>query len=203
MCREPQNERVGPSDRNPLTPRTRFASEAHRRIFGMEAALIVLGAVIGAAATGGVQAWDAWRGRRLRRLVAARVIQGDLYITEAMLEIVLERKAWPDRLDLDPPITTWRQFRADFAAGVKAWEWAKVDSFYSSLHRTSLMVRTGQPCTKGDLAVAAELLEAAKAARKVVTPHAVPTERERREVVDQLAGSTHGLERRKPPSDSA
>jgi hypothetical protein len=169
---------------------------------GMEAVLIVLGAVIGAAATGGVQAWDAWRNRRLRRMVAARVIQGDLYITEAMLEIVLKHKAWPDRLDLDPPISTWRQFRADFAAGVKAWEWAKVDSFYSSLHRTSLMVRTGQPCTEGDLGVATELLEAARAARKVVTPHAVPSEREWRETAEQLAGSIHGLEGREPPSAS-
>lgn len=168
----------------------------------MEIVLIVIGAVIGAAATGGVQTWDAWCNRRLRRLVAARVVLGDLYITKAMLEIVLKHKTWPDRLDLDPPISTWRAFRADFAAGVKAWEWAKVDSFYSSLHRTSLMVRTGQPCTEGDLAVAAQLLEMAKEARKVVTPHAVPTERERREVVEQLATSTHGLEGRKAQADS-
>ncbi|HEX6665522.1 MAG TPA: hypothetical protein VF081_02890 [Solirubrobacterales bacterium] len=169
----------------------------------MEVVLIVLGAVIGAASTGGVQAWDARRSRRLRRMVAARVVQGDLYITEAMLEIVLKYKAWPDRLDLDSPISTWRQFRADFAVGVEAWEWAKVDSFYSSLHRTSLMVRAGQPCTDGDLAVAEELLEAARAARNVVTPYAVPGEGERREVIEQLAGSTHALEGRGLPSDSA
>jgi len=169
----------------------------------MEVVLIVLGAVIGAAATGGVQTWDAWRTRRLHRMVAARVIQGDLYITEAMLEIVLRSKRWPDRLDLDPPISTWRQYRADFAAGVKAWEWAKVDSFYSSLHRTSLMVRIGEPCSEGDLAVAAELLEAARAARQVVTPHAVPTERERREVLRQLAGTIHGLEGREPPHEAS
>lgn len=166
----------------------------------MEIGLIVLGAVIGAAATGGVQSWDAWRTRRLHRMVAARVIQGDLYISEAMLEIVLESKRWPDRLDLDSPRSTWRQHRADFAAGVKAWEWAKVDSFYSSLNRTSLMVRIGEPCTEGDLVVAGQLLGAAKVARQVVTPHAVPTERERREVVKQLAGTTHGLEGREPPS---
>lgn len=165
----------------------------------MEIFLIVLGALIGAAATGGVQAWDAWRSRRLRRMVAARLVQGDLYITEAMLEIVLESRYWPDRLELDPPISTWRQFRADFAAGVKAWEWALVDSFYSSLHRTSLMVRRGQMCTGGDLTVARQLLDSAKAARKVVTPHAVPKERERRQVIEQLAGSTHALEGREPP----
>lgn len=167
----------------------------------MEVALIVLGAVIGAVATGGVQAWDVWRSRRLRRLVAARVVLGDLFITEAMLEIVLKYRRWPDRLDLGPPVSTWRQFRADFAAGAKAWEWAKVDSFYSSLHRTSLMVRTGQPCTEGDLAVVAELLEAVREAREVVAPHAVPTERERREAVEQLAEATHRLEGRGPPND--
>lgn len=169
----------------------------------MEFVLVVLGAVIGAASTGGVQAWDAWRIRRLRRMVAARVIQGDLYITEAMLEMILKHKAWPDRLDLDPPISTWRQFRVDFASGVKAWEWAKVDSFYKSLHRTSLMVRIGQPCTESDLAVVAELLEAARGAGQVATPHAVPSERERREVVEQLARSTHGLEGRARPGESA
>lgn len=169
----------------------------------MEFVLVLLGAVFGAASTGGIQAWDAWRRRRLRRMVSARVIQGDLYIAEAMLEIVLRRKAWPDRLDLEPPIMTWREFRVDLAAGVKAWEWAKVDSFYSSLHRTSLMVRIGQQCTKGDLAVVAELLTGAREASQVVTPHAVPSERERRAVIDQLAGSIHGLEGREPPSDSS
>lgn len=168
----------------------------------MDVILIVLGAVIGAAATGGVQSWAAWRTSRLRRMVAARVIQGDLYIAEAMLEMVLKFQRWPDRLDLDPPISTWRQYRADFAASVKAWEWAKVDSFYSSLHRTSLMVSRGEQCTDGDLAVAAELLEAARAARQVVTPHAVPTDRERREVLAQLAGTTHGLEGREPPPEA-
>lgn len=163
---------------------------------------MVAGAIVGAAATGGVQAWDAWQRRRLQRMVAARVVLGDLYITEAMLEIVLKQGAWPDRLDLGPPISTWREFRADFAAGVKAWEWALVDSFYSSLHRTSLMVRVGEPCTSGDLAVATELLENAVAARKVTAPHAVPKERERRQVVEQLASSIHNLEGREPPGEA-
>lgn len=150
--------------------------------------------VIGAAATGGVQAcWDAWRQRRLRRTVAARVILGDLYIVEAMLEVILKRRALPDRLDLDPPLETWRQFRADFAAGVMAWEWAVVDSFFSSLHRTSLMVRVGEPCTQGDLAVATELLESARTARQSVVPHAVPSEKERRRVMEQMAASPHKL----------
>jgi hypothetical protein len=165
----------------------------------MEVVLVVAGAIVGAAAAGGVQAWDAWKRRRLQRMVAARVVLGDLYITEAMLEIVLKHGAWPDRLDLGPPISTWLEFRADFAIGVKAWEWALVDSFYSSLHRTSLMVRVGEPCTSGDLAVATELLENAVAARKVAAPHAVPNERERRQVVEQLASSIHNLEGREPP----
>lgn len=168
----------------------------------MEIVLIVIGAVIGAASTGGVQAWDAWRQRRLRRTVAARVILGDLYIVEAMLDAILKRRAWPDRLDLDPPLETWRQFRADFAAGVMAWEWAVVDSFFSSLHRTSLMVRVGEPCTQGDLAVATELLESARTARQSVVPHAVPSEKERRRVMEQMAASPHKLERREPQVES-
>ena len=156
----------------------------------MEIVLVVIGAVIGAAATGGVQAWDAWRIRRLRRMVAARVILGDLFVTEKMLELVLERKAWPDRLDLDAPIDTWRQFRAEFAAGVSAWEWARVDHFYSSLHRTGLMLRLGEPCTEDDLDVAAGLLDAALKARKVVVPHVVPSRREQSKLVEEIAGSS-------------
>jgi hypothetical protein len=160
----------------------------------MEVVLVVIGAVIGAAATGGVQAWDASRNRRLQRLVAARVILGDLFITEAMLELVLKYQAWPDRLDLDAPINTWRQFRADFAAGVKAWEWARVDSFYSSLHRTGLMIRRGEPCTNGDLGVVRELLDTAQGARKVVAPHAVPSKKEGAEVIERLTKGVRDLE---------
>jgi hypothetical protein len=168
----------------------------------MEVVLIVIGAVIGAAATGGVTAWDARRERRLRRTIAARVVLGDLFITEAMLEIVLKYQAWPDRVDLAPAIATWREFRSDFAAGVEAWEWALVDSFYSSLHRTSLMVRTGESCTPGDLSVVSGLLHSVQAARKIVTPHAVPRERERRGVIEQLASSPHRLEGRDLPSEN-
>lgn len=160
----------------------------------MEAVLVVIGAVIGAAATGGVQAWDALRNRQLQRMVAARVILGDLFITEAMLELVLKYETWPDRLDLDAPINTWRQFRADFAAGVKAWEWARVDSFYSSLHRTGLMIRRGEPCTDEDLGVVRELLDTALSARKVVAPHAVPSEKERAEVIERLNETVQDLE---------
>ena len=155
----------------------------------MEIVLVVIGAVIGAAATGGVQAWDAWRTRRLRRMVAARVILGDLFVTEQMLELVLERKAWPDRVDLDAPIDTWRQFRAEFAAGVSAWEWSCVDHFYNSLHRTGLMLRPGEPCIEDDLDVAAGLLDAALQARKVVAPHVAPSRRERSKLAGDIVRS--------------
>jgi hypothetical protein len=70
------------------------------RIAGMEVVLIVLGAFVGALSTGGVQAWDAWRQQRLRRKVAARIILGDLYVSEAMFELVLQHDRWPDRLDI-------------------------------------------------------------------------------------------------------
>ena len=158
----------------------------------------LLGALIGAIATGVVQVWQAWQGRKLQRSVAARVILGDLFISEAMLDIVLKYERWPDRLDLDRPVATWGEFRADFAAGVKAWEWALVDSFYSGLHRASLMVRLGEPCTSGDLAVVAELRESAESARHVAAPHAVPKERERREVLERLAGAVPELEAGRP-----
>ena len=76
-----------------------------------QVSLVVLGAIIGAAATGGVQLRVARKQRLLQRKVAARAILGDLYVTEQMLELVLRRRRWPDRLDIGAPLDTWREFR--------------------------------------------------------------------------------------------
>jgi hypothetical protein len=152
----------------------------------MELLLVVLGAIVGALATGGVGAWDAWRQRQERRRVAARVILGDLFVLEAALEVILRSHRWPDRLDLQAMVDTWRDVREAFALGVKAWEWALVDGVFSNLHRTALMVRLGEPCSHGDKDVLAELSGRIPRARDVVMEHST-FGRERDEVMKQLS----------------
>lgn len=158
----------------------------------MEAVLIVLGAFVGALATGGVQTWDAWRERQLSRKVAARIILGDLYVAEAMFELVLQHDRWPDRLDFQAPITTWRESRRAFAGGVEAWEWAFVDGLFSNLHRTSLMIRAGEHCTPTDRDVLRSVLQAIAPARDVVLRHAT-TEAERERVITEIGAAATRL----------
>src|SRR3954471_5154708 len=148
----------------------------------MEALLVVFGALVGALATGGVTAWDSWRIRRIQRRVAARLILGDLYVAEAVVEVVLKYQRWPDRLDLETPLQTWRESRERFAEGVEAWEWALVDGVFSNLHRTGLMVRLGQPCTANDKAVLTNFGAAIPRARDIVVRHAT-SEKERARLV--------------------
>jgi hypothetical protein len=152
----------------------------------MDALLIVVGAIVGAVSTGGVSAFDAWRQRRVRRRVAARVILGDLYVLEASVEVILEAKRWPDRFDLSSPLDTWRDSREAFAEGVEAWEWALVDGVFSYLHRTAPMVRLGEPCSAQDEDVLAVLLKRIPKARDLVLEHAT-SKRERDRLVAQLA----------------
>ena len=55
-----------------------------------DVALIVLGSVIGALATGGVAAWERRQDRLIDAMVAARVLLGDLYVLEEGCRIVLK-----------------------------------------------------------------------------------------------------------------
>lgn len=122
-------------------------------------------------------------------MVAARTILGDLYVTEAMLDVILARGRWPDRLDLDAPLSTWREFRAAFAAGVTVWEWALTDSFYASFARTALMIELGAPLGPGERAVVEELAASLPAVQQIAAEHATDNERERRRATDALSGT--------------
>jgi hypothetical protein len=105
--------------------------------------LIVLGAVFGAAATGGAQAWMAAKQRRLDRKVAARAILGDLFRTEGLLLGVLEYEQWPMAFDSQRPLDTWREFRGLFAAAVSGTEWLVVDNVFGELHQVALAATLG------------------------------------------------------------
>ena len=151
-----------------------------------EVALLVLGAVVGALSTGGVQAWDANRQRRDRRRVAARMILGDLYVLEAGIEVILEHSRWPDRFDTQAITDTWREAREAFAGGVEAWEWALVDGLFSNYARTALMIRHGEPTTSNDEDVLRTLLAAIPRARDVVLEHST-SEDERERLMTELS----------------
>jgi hypothetical protein len=160
----------------------------------MEFLLVVLGAIVGAVATGGVGIYEARRGRRERRRVAARVVMGDLNVLDEGLAIVLERDSWPDRLDLPAIVETWREVRKDFAPGVKAWEWALVDGTFSNLHRLSLMVRLGESLSPNDRDVVESFVERIPRTLDIVYRHGM-TMPERHEVVRMLG---RGSEARDP-----
>jgi hypothetical protein len=96
----------------------------------------LLAVLVGATATGAVDTFTGWRLRKVERTVAARLILGDLL--EAAVDVVLDRRQWPDRYDFSAPVETWRETRDRFAARpVKAWEWTVVDGAYSNLARTA------------------------------------------------------------------
>ena len=137
-----------------------------------------------------------WIGRKqlvLARKVAARVILGDLYLTEGLLKGVVEYKRWPLVLDIARPLNAWREFRGAFAAAVSAAEWVQVDSIFSVLHQISLGATLGDESVEAALPTVNGLLERIPAAQQIVASHAADSEAEQREIVQVLEGSSLSL----------
>jgi hypothetical protein len=147
----------------------------------------LVGVIVGGLITATVGGYFGWLDRRRDRRVAARIFYGDIAVVEAICKQVVGRRRWPDLVDLGPAIATWREFRGPFGAGVSALEWTQVGAFYSNLERFALMVRRGEPCTDGDIVVAEYLLSLTADALAVAARHTARGERERREVIRELA----------------
>lgn len=141
--------------------------------------LIVLGAVIGAAATGGIQTWVAFRQRRLDRKVAARAILGDLFMTEALVRGVLEYRQWPMAFDGGRPLETWREFRSSFAAAVSAGEWAHVDRVFGKLHQVVLAATLGEASAEPARPLLTDLLAELSVAKEIASRFAADSDDER------------------------
>lgn len=150
--------------------------------------LVILGAIIGAAATGGIQTLIAKGQRKERRKVAARVILGDLYLTELFVKWVLNQQIWPPGLDIGRPLNTWKEFRADIAADVTPAEWVRVDNVYSLLHQIWLGVGVTERPEGEARALAETLLERVKPARQIVLACAAEP-KERDELVEVFTES--------------
>jgi hypothetical protein len=148
--------------------------------------LVVLGAVIGAAATGGIQAWTGARQRRRERKVAARAILGDLFLTEGFLRGVLNYGQWPVAFDGDRPLVTWKEFRGPFAAAVSGAEWAQVDRVFGLLHQITLAVSVGDASVEPARPLIADLLIKLEAAQNIVARHAADSEDQQRQIEDVL-----------------
>lgn len=148
--------------------------------------LIVLGAVLGAAATGGMQAWIAARQRRLDRKVAARAILGDLFRTEGLLSGVLECGQWPVAFDSQRPLDTWREFRSPFAAAVTGTEWFAVDQVFGELHQISLAATLGNESVGPAEPLVRGLLGQLKEAQNIAARHAANSEAERSEMMEAV-----------------
>jgi hypothetical protein len=153
--------------------------------------LIVLGAVFGAAATGGVQAWIAARQRRLDRMVAARAILGDLFRTEGLLLGILEYEQWPMAFDSQRPLETWQEFRGPFAADVNGAEWLAVDNVFGTLHQIALAASLGDESAGPAEPLVRGLLRQLERAQGIAASRAASSEAERREMIE-VAKSRHG-----------
>jgi hypothetical protein len=144
------------------------------------------GIVVGALMSGAVQLGVEALAEKKRRRVASRMIQGDIYVAEAVFELMLDKKRWPP-FDFDPALRTWAEHRATFAESVTIADWADVDAFYSNLTRTAAMARPGESVTNGDLVLARAQIKYAKGAGEVATKYVAKSEKEQQEVIDRFA----------------
>ena len=106
-----------------------------------------------------------------------------------MLALILKRDQWPSRLEFDAALSTWREFRADFAEASMASEWALVDNFYASLARVVPTVEPGTPLTDQDRSGIEELLAMLPEVQRIAAARAVSSENERRRVTEVLSAA--------------
>jgi hypothetical protein len=142
-------------------------------------ALIVLGAIIGAVVTGGVQLLAERRQRAIDRKVAARAILGDLFLAQGLAEGVMEWSRWPEGFESARPLETWHQVRGSFGASVSGGEWAEVDRVYQLLLQISLAASIGNESVEAARPLLVELRDRARAARVIARVHAAATDEER------------------------
>jgi hypothetical protein len=151
------------------------------------AGLVILGALAGAAASGGIQASVAWFDRKRRRRVAARLIYGDIVFAEAAFRLIGEQGIWSPRLDFGSAFETWREVRADFAAVCTALEWTQVGSFYANLERSARAAAVGGMLTGNDRVVCESMVRYAEDASPHAAKYIARSGLERDELVRELA----------------
>jgi hypothetical protein len=119
---------------------------------------LLLAALIGAVVTGGIRVVLDLLDIRRRRLVAARILMGDLYTLGDLIPHILRIGRWPDwDPDVRAALERWAEVRADLATGPSARDWGKVDRVYGLLARTEQRINTSADLTDADRAVLKDL----------------------------------------------
>jgi len=155
----------------------------------MTLVLVVLGAIVGALATGGVSFYAEIRRQRVARKVAARLIHGELSRVEAIASILLRRGAWDRPFDWGIPLRTWHANREAFAARVTAAEWSPVEKAFWLIEIVGRRERPDEPCGEHDIAQLKTLHRYSLIAKDVAFKHAAPKPievREWRETLEEI-----------------
>jgi hypothetical protein len=111
----------------------------------MDFAFVLLGAVVGALATGGVGYYSDLRTRAIARKAAARAIYHDLIVMRLMAKMYVDAGAWLGSYDWDAYRDTWKEMRAPFLEGAGFTDWVIVHNAYLALHVVASLVESGQP----------------------------------------------------------
>jgi hypothetical protein len=103
-----------------------------------EAIFGLIGVVVGALATGGVEYWMAWRRERAELKQAKRLVAEELESLKGQLSTILRENRTPDALPPDVqerflPTSTWLEYRAILARRLDDAVWYGLPHFYSGV----------------------------------------------------------------------
>jgi hypothetical protein len=153
--------------------------------------LVALGsAFVGALASGGAQAWLAWRDRVARKEVAARAIMGDIAVARYLFEKVAHGAGHVGiDHDFGSALAAWDRYRPDLIRELTLAEWAEVSQFYEALALVAAMCGKAE-LTPGDVAAARSQVALADRAWPVARDHVGGTDAEQKELVERLEAAT-------------
>jgi hypothetical protein len=153
----------------------------------------LIGIVVGAGASGGVQAWLRWHDRRLAGRVAARLILGDLFLAETSVRQVIERRHWlgHDTDWCNRALAVWESQREAFAAAVSAADWTDVAIGYRDIADLRLIAAPSSPVEipPQQLATLLRVAERVDRASDVTAAYIAP-KRERQRILKEMLGAS-------------
>lgn len=151
---------------------------------------LLIGIVVGAVASGLVQALLALHARRVAGRVAARLFLGDLFIAEHDVIRIINGGRWPDMNmpTFERALETWRAHREAFAASVDATDWTLVAVAYRDLMDLPGVADAGRTLTADELHILGAVRTRLDDAGKVASEHAAPKQ-QRARVVRELTST--------------
>jgi hypothetical protein len=137
--------------------------------------VVVVGVLVGALLTGGVQTLQRERERRVGARVAARLFTGDLARASFEIGHVVEDRHSPDNImpTFSRELEIWAEHRHAFAAVVDATDWTFVANAYNGLDDLA-EVAVSNPLTERQLAVLRETWTRLDKAIDIVAERSAP-----------------------------